>query len=86
LCNLVRLMLSRAACRGTPRYQAKSMALYRCYFLDARNHVISFVIINTATDTLACTEADKLWKASPHHGVELWNGAAMIHHEIARAV
>jgi hypothetical protein len=62
------------------------MAQYRCYFLDTHNHVVSFVIINTATDTLACAEADQLWKVSPHHGVELWSGAQMIHHEALRTV
>jgi hypothetical protein len=62
------------------------MAQYRCYFLDPAKHVVSFIIINLSTDALACVEADKLWKASPHHGVELWNGAQMIHHEVARAV
>jgi hypothetical protein len=59
------------------------MAQYRCYFLDAHSHVISFVTIITATDALACIEAGRLWRASPHHGVELWNGSHMIHHEVA---
>ena len=58
------------------------MAQYRCYFLDGRNHIISVVVINLPTDALACAEADKLWRASPHHGVELWNGAERIHRAI----
>jgi hypothetical protein len=62
------------------------MAQYRCYFLDAQNHVISFVTIITGTDALACVEAAKLWRASPHHGVELWNGSKMIHYEATTTV
>jgi hypothetical protein len=61
------------------------MAQYRCYFLDALGHVISFVTIITATEALACAEANNLWNASPHHGVELWSGSQMIHH-IVRAM
>lgn len=56
------------------------MTQYRCYFLNAQNHVISFVVIISTTDALACAEADMLWQASPHHGVELWSGSQMIHH------
>ena len=59
------------------------MALYRCYFLDAHNHIVSFLTIDLPTDTLACAQANELWKGSPHHGVELWSGATMILHEVA---
>jgi hypothetical protein len=62
------------------------MDQYRCYFLNAHGHVISFVTIIMATDALACAEADKLWQASPHQGVELWSGSQMIHHVVKAMV
>jgi hypothetical protein len=65
---------------------AKEMFQYRCYFLNVHNHVTSFSIINLPTDALARAEADELWKSGPSHGVEVWNGAQMIHHETRVAV
>ena len=59
------------------------MAYYRCYFLDTRDHIISYVTIDLPTDTLARAEADGLWKASPHHGIELWSGTQRILREVA---
>ena len=42
----------------------------------------SFAIIDLPTDALARVEANELWKSSPSHGVEVWNGAQMIYHEV----
>ena len=61
---------------------AKRMPKYRCYFLDPQNHVTSCAIIDLPTYSLARAEADKLWKGGPSHGVEVWNGAQMIYHEV----
>jgi len=58
------------------------MPQYRCYFIDPQNHVTSFSIVTFPTDVLAREEADKLWRNSPSHGVEVWNGAEMIHREV----
>jgi hypothetical protein len=62
------------------------MPQYRCYFLDTNNHVTSFSIVNFPTDALALAEATKLWRESVSHGVEVWNGAEMIHREVRSPV
>ncbi|HLJ21955.1 MAG TPA: hypothetical protein VKU84_17240 [Stellaceae bacterium] len=61
---------------------AKRMPHYRCYFLDPANRVTSFTLLDYATDALAEAEAEKLRSERGCHGVELWNGATMIHHEL----
>ena len=66
----------------TPRQKATTMPEYRCYFLDAQNHVTSFTIFDLPDDGLARTEADRLWRSSASHGFELGNGAKMVHREV----
>jgi hypothetical protein len=56
-----------------------------CYFLDAQDHVTSFKIFDLPDDSLARTEAEKLWRSSASHGFELGNGAKMIHREVKSA-
>jgi hypothetical protein len=61
------------------------MSEYRCYFFDAQDHVTSFEIIDLPNDSLARTEAGKLWRDGASHGFELGNGAKMIHREVKSA-
>jgi len=65
-----------------PRNNGQRVPKYRCYFLDPQNHVTSFALVDLPTDTLALAEAEKLWRSGPSHGVEVWNGPQMIHHEV----
>ena len=61
------------------------MPEYRCYLLDAQNHVTSLKIFDLPDDSLARIEADKLWQSSASHGIELANGAKMIYREAKSA-
>ena len=45
----------------------------------------SFKIIDLPDDSLARTEAEKLWRKSASHGFELANGAKMIYREAKSA-
>jgi hypothetical protein len=58
------------------------MSQYRCYFIDLENHVTSRAVVDLATDGLAVAEADKLWRSSISHGLEVWSGAQLIHREV----
>jgi len=62
------------------------MARYRCYFLDPEYHIASWQVLDLASDDLARSEADRLWKLSPNHAVELWNGTHMVHRDVKVAV
>jgi hypothetical protein len=58
------------------------MSQYRCYFIDLQNHVTSSAVVDLATDELAVAEADKLWRSSISHGLEVWSGAELLHREV----
>ena len=48
------------------------MASYRCYFLDAADHIADFNLIECETDAQAQVRADRKLAASRYPGIELW--------------
>jgi hypothetical protein len=49
------------------------MHSYRCYFLDAADHVATTEFIACATNVQAQVRADGLLAASDYPGIEVWD-------------
>jgi hypothetical protein len=56
------------------------MPLYRCHFLDSRDHIEAYEEIETGTLLDAIDRANEMLKERPHHNaVEVWAGNRWIY-------
>ena len=56
------------------------MSLYRCHFLDSRDHIEAYEEIETGTLLDAIDRANAILKERPHHdAVEVWAGNRWIY-------
>ena len=55
------------------------MSSYRCYFLDAANHVAADRFVECGTDGLAKARADELLADSSYPAMELWDGTRFVY-------
>jgi hypothetical protein len=58
------------------------MSSYRCYFLDAANHVAADRFIECGTDNLAQARADELLADTAYPAMEVWDGARFVYQAI----
>lgn len=56
------------------------MSSYRCYFLDATNHVAADRFFECGTDDLAQARADELLADTEYRAMEIWDGARFVYH------
>ena len=62
------------------------MSSYRCYFLDANNHVAAdHFFVECETDDRAQARADELLADTEYPAVEIWDGARFIYHAVQRS-
>jgi len=57
------------------------MAVYRYYFLDTADHVISTGLIDCDTDDQAQANAHRMLAGSDHAAIEVWDGSRQVHYE-----
>ena len=56
------------------------MHIYRCYFLNADDHIEAFEVIEVASLSEGIDRAQAMLKARPQHrSVELWDGSRRIY-------
>ena len=55
------------------------MPSYRCYFLDAANHVAADRFVECGTDRLAQARADELLADTGYRAMEIWDGARFVY-------
>ena len=54
------------------------MSSYRCYFLDAANHVAEDRFVECTTDDLAQARADALLADTAYPAMEVWDGGRFV--------
>ena len=59
--------------------EGAAMSSYRCYFLNAANHVAADRFVECGTDGLAQARADELLAAPSYPAMELWDGARFVY-------
>lgn len=59
--------------------EGAAMSSYRCYFLDAANHVAADRFVECGTDGLARARADELLADSAYPAMEIWDGARFVY-------
>jgi hypothetical protein len=57
-----------------------SVSVYRCYLLDANNHIIGSELFRGTDDDAAIRFAKQLCEKQPEscHAIELWQGDRMV--------
>jgi hypothetical protein len=62
------------------RERAMSVSVYRCYLLDADNHMIGSELFRGTDDEAAIRFAKELCARRPEkcHGIELWQAERMV--------
>ncbi len=55
------------------------MSSYRCYCLDATNHVAADQFVECETDDLAQARANALLAVTPYPAMEVWDGARLVY-------
>ncbi len=58
------------------------MSTYRCYFLDAANHVAADRFVECGTDGLAQERANELLAETEYPAMEIWDGARFVHYAV----
>jgi hypothetical protein len=63
-----------------------SVSVYRCYLLDAQNHIVGSQLFQGTNDDAAIQFAKELCERQPEscHGIELWQSDRMIIREKIR--
>jgi len=59
--------------------EGPAVSCYRCYFLDAANHVAADHFVECETDDLAQARADALLATTPYPAMEVWDGARFVY-------
>jgi hypothetical protein len=59
--------------------EGAAMSSYRCYFLDAANHVAADRFVECGTDRVAQTRADELLADTAYPAIEVWDGARFVY-------
>ena len=60
------------------------MSSYRCYFLDATNHVAADRFVECGTDRVAQARADELLADTAYPAIEIWDGARFVYQAMRR--
>ncbi len=60
------------------------MSSYRCYFLDAANHVAADRFVECGTDGLAQARADELLAVTEYPAMVIWDGARFVYQAMRR--